>query len=91
MAFGPGGTTLTGNSSLLKFSVTWKGTAGTAWETPANWSCNAAHDGFVDVIINPSVPNYPQVNSYASCRSLKLGNGVVFMVGSGFVLDIKGK
>lgn len=76
---------------VLKFSTTWNGSANTAWENPANWSCNVIPDGFIDVVINPSVPNYPQVNSNAACRSLKLGNGVVFTVMAGYKLDIKGK
>ena len=90
VATGSSGTLISGVWEL-KFGMTWTGSAGTAWEDPANWSCSAVPDGYVDVIVNSGVPNYPQINSNGACRSLKLGNTVALTVKAGYSLSIKGK
>jgi len=90
IATGPGGSSLSGQW-ILKFAMTWTGSVSTAWENPANWSCNAIPDAYVDVTVNATAPNSPKVNSNAACRSLSLGNGVVFTVMAGYNLEIRGK
>jgi RHS repeat-associated protein len=86
-----GGTPLITSPQTLKFSVTWSGSLNTAWENPANWSCNKIPDGFTDVIIPSTSVILPLVNSNAACYSLTLKPGTSLTVISGFTLDIKGK
>ncbi|MES2777523.1 MAG: hypothetical protein V4722_25310 [Bacteroidota bacterium] len=73
----------------LKFGVSWTGTASTAWENPANWNCGVLPDGNTDVMINPGLSNYPQVNANTSCGSLKLMPGTTVTVKTGMKLDVK--
>ena len=72
----------------LKFNISWEGTVSTAWENAANWSCGVLPDANTDVIINAGKPNYPQLNSNATIRSLKLNSGASGTVKSGFTLTI---
>jgi RHS repeat-associated protein len=73
---------------LLKFGMTWEGTVSTAWENPANWSCNSLPDMNTDVIVGSGKTNYPQVNSNATIRTLRLNPGATGTVNSGFTLTI---
>lgn len=73
---------------LLKFGMTWEGTVSTAWEDPANWSCNSLPDENTDVIVDGGKPNYPQVNSNVSIRTLRFRPGASGTVNSGFTLTI---
>lgn len=75
-----GTNSVTGQEYTLKFSLMWSGSVSTAWENPANWSCNAIPDGNVDVVINNGLANYPQVNSTAYCRSLTTKHGATIIV-----------
>ncbi len=79
------------NVFTLQFADTWIGISDSAWENPANWSCNSIPDENTDVIIDLSAPNYPTVNSNASCRSLDVASGVAVTINAGFVLRIKGR
>ena len=85
-----GSTINTSKTWDIKFSNTWAGTVSTAWENPANWTCNRIPDEFVDVIVSYTF-NAPLVNSHAACRGLKLLNGAVCNVNPAFSLEIKGK
>ncbi|MEO6723261.1 MAG: metallophosphoesterase family protein [Ferruginibacter sp.] len=69
----------------IKFSNTWTGTAGSAWEDVANWSCGVLPDANTDVIINSG---NVIVNSNATCRSITVKSGANFTISPGFVLDI---
>jgi hypothetical protein len=73
---------------LLKFGMTWEGTVSTAWENPANWSCNSLPDENTDVIVGEGKLNYPQVNSNVSIRTLRFRPGASGTVNSGFTLTI---
>ncbi len=64
----------------IKINVSWEGTVSTAWENPANWSCNALPDLNTDVFINGSKPNYPRVNSNTTVRTVRLGPGATIRV-----------
>ncbi len=75
----------------LKFAVTWIGAASTAWENTANWGCGILPDQYTDVYIKATTPNYPVINTNASCRSLRLMPNTTVNVAPGFMLDIKGK
>jgi hypothetical protein len=59
---------------LLKFESTWLGGVNSAWENPANWSCNALPSDKTDVIIAPALNN-PQLSSSTSIRSLTSVSG----------------
>ncbi|MEO6455465.1 MAG: hypothetical protein ABIN97_15405 [Ginsengibacter sp.] len=81
---------ITSEPFILKFSDTWTGAIDSAWENPANWSCNIIPDEYMDVIINSGLSNYPVVNSNASCRSMNINPSATIKVNSGFRLDIAG-
>lgn len=74
----------------LRFSLTWDGSEGTAWEDPMNWGCATVPDAYTDVYINTGSPNYPEVNVSTSCRSLKLKPGAHVMVKTGNALTLTG-
>ncbi|MEI2737767.1 MAG: RHS repeat-associated core domain-containing protein [Chitinophagaceae bacterium] len=73
---------------ILKFGMTWEGTVSTAWENPANWSCNVLPDMNTDVIINGGKANYPVVNSNPTVRTLRLNSGATGTVNTGFTLTV---
>jgi RHS repeat-associated protein len=73
---------------LLKFSMTWEGTVSTAWENPANWSCNSLPDGNTDVLVNGGKSNYPQISSNVSIRTLRMNPGSSGTVNPGFTLQV---
>ncbi|MGB3007025.1 MAG: RHS repeat-associated core domain-containing protein, partial [Chitinophagaceae bacterium] len=73
---------------LLKFGITWEGTISTAWENPANWSCNSLPDMNTDVIINGGKTNYPVITSNPTVRTLKLNPGATGTVNTGFTLTV---
>lgn len=75
----------------LKFAVTWVGVSDTTWGNIANWSCGSLPDSNTDVIINPVVPNFPDINSNVSCRSLTVNAGAVVKVKTGYKLNVVGK
>ena len=73
---------------ILKFGMTWEGTVSTAWEDPANWSCNTLPDMNTDVIINGGKPNYPVIASNPVIRTLRLNAGASGTVTTGFSLTV---
>ncbi len=75
---------------ILKFEVSWIGSADIAWENSANWSCGSLPDGNTDVIIKATAPRFPEVNSNAFCRSLLLQYGASILVHTGFQLNTTG-
>ena len=79
-----------GPSIKIKFAATWTGAADAAWENVANWNCGSLPDGNTDVYIKSGISNYPNINSNASCRSLKLIPNTTIYVSPGFNLEIKG-
>jgi RHS repeat-associated protein len=85
------GATIFTAPQTLKFSLTWTGNVNTAWENPANWSCAAVPDEFIDIIIPTGSTALPVINSNAACRSLLLRPGTSLDVVAGYRLDIKGK
>jgi hypothetical protein len=72
----------------LKFTAAWEGTVSNAWENAANWSCGVLPDTNTDVILNAGKPNFPQLNSNRSVRSLIVNNGAIVTVKAGFNLTI---
>ncbi len=70
----------------LKFTDTWTGADGTsAWENPANWSCESVPDTNTDVIINTGIV---VLNSNSSVRSITVDPGVSFTINPGYNLTI---
>lgn len=80
-----------GDTRTLKFSNTWIGSQSSSWTNTANWSCGVIPDEFTDVVIPTGTAYSPNVNSNAVCRSINLKNGATIRIGSGYILDIKGK
>jgi hypothetical protein len=72
----------------LKITNFWNGSKGTAWEEPANWSCGNVPDNNTDVIIYNDAPNFPEVNSNASCATIYVGPGASINVKPGFNLTV---
>lgn len=85
--------TVTYYSSLhsVKFVTTWLGTAGSAWETPSNWSCGLVPDENTDVIIPKTVPATPILNANAACKTLTMNNETNLLIKAGVRLTITGK
>ncbi len=73
------------NIFSLQFVNRWLGTASTAWENPANWSCGTVPDAYTDVEINTGTVT---VNSAVTIRSLALKPGVVFTVNTGYSITL---
>ncbi|RYY71500.1 MAG: hypothetical protein EOO13_02885 [Chitinophagaceae bacterium] len=71
-----------------KFTATWQGTVSNAWENPLNWNCGILPDANTDVLINTGKPNYPQVGTNTSIRTLRLAAGTTATVKTGFNLTI---
>lgn len=86
-----GVTTVNSTAVTLKFATTWTGAISTAWEESGNWSCSIVPNQFMDVIVNNNVPNYPVVNSMASCHSVTTSAGASVIIKSGFKLDVTGQ
>lgn len=77
----------TNNSNVftLGFASFWTGSASSAWENPANWSCNAIPDAYTDVYINSGTV---VVSSFGVCRSLNANPGASVTVNSNFKITV---
>ncbi|HMO62638.1 MAG TPA: alpha/beta hydrolase-fold protein [Ferruginibacter sp.] len=80
----------TGQLHTLRFSSTWTGAAGTAWENGSNWSCGTVPDAYTDVLII-NTANKPVLNSNAACRSVRLEPGATLTVMNNFILQLSGE
>lgn len=76
---------------MLKFVAHWKGTASTAWNLAANWSCGIVPDEHTDVLIKGGTQFNPFVNADISCRHLYLTDNALLTVMAGKQLLITGK
>ena len=76
-----------GNSdtNILQFINSWNGSADTAWENPANWSCSNLPDANTDVVINSGTI---VIHSDVTIRSLRLNPAANLTVQSGKTLTI---
>ena len=75
-----------GNNSQtfpLTFVSSWTGSAGKAWENPANWSCGTLPDANTDVLIYSLEVI---VSSNTSCRSLRVNPGAALKISAGYIL-----
>ena len=79
------------DTSTLKFTAYWNGSAGTAWENTANWNCGNLPDANTDVIINSGVKFYPVINTSTMCRSVRLNKDAFAAIISGILLLLTGK
>lgn len=75
----------TSTEKMLKIKVTWTGAVNNLWSEPGNWGCLQVPDGNTDVFINNGAV---LVDMNGFCRSLTIGPGVTFNVGSGYDLTI---
>lgn len=82
---------LSDTSQVFELSVinTWTGNIDSAWENPSNWSCNTVPDEFTNVVINAPTLNNTEVNSNATCRSIRIGIGASLNIKTGRSLDVK--
>jgi hypothetical protein len=72
----------------IKINVSWEGTASAAWEDPSNWSCNVLPDSGTEVIIDGNKPNYPQLNSNRTVRSVEISPRATLTITAGYTLQI---
>lgn len=79
------------DTTTLKFTAYWNGSANTAWENTANWNCGVLPDANTDVIINKGVKFFPIVNSSTSCRSIRLNKNTTASIMNGVTLLLTGK
>jgi uncharacterized repeat protein (TIGR01451 family) len=73
----------------LKFQSLWAGNIDVSWQNPANWNCGIVPDDYTDVIILQNVPNFPELSTNGSCRSLLLQNSATLLIKPGARLDVK--
>ena len=66
----------------------WMGSMSAIWEDPTNWNNNTLPTIGSDVIINGGLPHYPELNSDASIRSLRLNPGATMTVKPGKKLTV---
>ncbi|MEP6675947.1 MAG: FG-GAP-like repeat-containing protein, partial [Ferruginibacter sp.] len=69
-----------GASSTIKFTNTWTGAISTAWENPANWSCNMLPQVNADIYINAGTVI---VNASTTVGSLNVAATVTFTLKAG--------
>ncbi|MEO7482496.1 MAG: hypothetical protein ABIT81_01965 [Ferruginibacter sp.] len=81
---------ITGSGTGTCSSNNWEGIVSNVWENPANWSCGTVPDVNTVVYINSGKPNYPVVNSMASCKTLYSYSGSAVTINTGFTLIITG-
>ncbi len=79
------------DTTVLRFTAYWNGTVSSDWENPANWNCGSLPDAQTDVVVNPGVRFFPQVNSSTACRSLRLSKGAAARLADGIQLVLTGK
>jgi hypothetical protein len=72
----------------LKFTAEWEGTVSNVWANTANWSCGILPDANTDVILNAGKPNFPQLSTNTTIRSLRVNTGATVTVKAGFNLTI---
>ena len=73
---------------IIKITALWQGTANNAWENTANWSCGILPDANTDVVLNAGKPNFPQINSNVTIRTLRMNPGSSAQVNTGFTLTV---
>ena len=79
------------DTTTLTFTAYWNGSVNENWENPANWNCGSLPDANTDVIINPGVRFFPQINTSTTCRSLRLSKGAAARLLDGINLTLTGK
>jgi hypothetical protein len=77
----------TAQASKSESTYVWEGddvSSPTDWSTSENWSGGSIPGSANDITIPASCPNYPTINSSASCRNLTIENGgtLTFTAGS---------
>jgi YD repeat-containing protein len=83
-----GPTTRIEDPFVLRFAMIWTGKEDTAWENPANWSCNSLPDANTDVTIETGVEHFPVVSSKAFCRTLVVNRVAQIKIASGYNLTV---
>ncbi len=68
----------------------WTGVVNTAWSNAANWQCGQLPVITTAVIINGGRPNYPQVTTNMTLKSLTVNPGASVQVNTGVVITLTG-
>jgi hypothetical protein len=76
---------------IPRVTARWTGAVDTAWENPGNWSTNAVPGRSTKVLVPANVPNYPVVNSHATCFSLQVDSTASIVINTGFNVEVTGK
>ncbi|WP_313804455.1 hypothetical protein [Flavobacterium sp.] len=77
------------NEAIAVRKNRWLGTLSSAWNDPANWSCNRVPSSASSAIILPAVNN-PIVAVTANAKELTLQPGSLLTVASGYNLTVSG-
>ncbi len=72
-------------------NASWTGAVNTAWEEPLNWNNSQVPDVNTIVTIPAGVPNYPVVNSNATCYRISVMPSATVLVKTGFKLKVNAK
>ena len=62
-------------SGNLLCAQTWTGSAGTNWNTPANWNTGIVPTGTSNVVIPGELPNAPVFSGHVTINSIYMQNG----------------
>jgi hypothetical protein len=81
---------LTGSTALAQTTNTWTGNAGQDWNTTGNWSLTLVPTATHNVVIPPSLTNYPLLSSVASASTVEVQSGASFTITSAGSLSING-
>ncbi|HOZ80253.1 MAG TPA: hypothetical protein PLY34_19815 [Ferruginibacter sp.] len=75
------------NSSTVPCTTNnWSGSQSSEWENPQNWSCEQVPDSNSDVVIGTGFTVV--VSSNVILKSLTIGQGSIFTIGSGYTLTV---
>ncbi len=75
----------------IDYNSTWTGAVSSAWEDPANWSCNVVPTGQTNVTI-PHVTNLPVIASdTAVCNNIIIEDSASITVNANCILTVNGE
>jgi hypothetical protein len=73
-------------------TITWNGSAGTAWTKPGNWTPSTIPSDYMNVIVPNagSTPNDPLLTELSTIKRLKLESGSILNSNTSSILKLKG-
>lgn len=80
------------DTTFVKITAIWNGSADGDWNNPLNWNCGVVPDyNYTEVIVLNNAVHMPEVRSNASCKKLTLQPGATLTIQPGVNLFISGK